>query len=249
MISVVIIGYGNVGYHLTNVFINAKNVTVNQVYNRTIHKINHLANLVAITDNLDDLKEADVYIIAVSDDFIGSISSKITNKNAFVVHTSGSVFIENLKNAGRKGVFYMLQSFSKDKTVDFSKIPFCLEAQSNEDFKILEQLAISIGEKIYQIDSLQRSKLHVAAVYVNNFVNHMYKIGNDICQENNIPFEILHPLIQETTLKITHLSPKEAQTGPAKRNDPQTIKKHLAIINKEQKEIYKLLTKSIFNNG
>ena len=103
---------------------------------------------------------------------------------------------------------------------------------------------------MFNIDSNQRKSLHIAAVFVCNFVNHLYKIGNEICNENNIDFEILKPLIQETANKILKLSPEEAQTGPAKRNDSTTINKHLAILTDEnQKEIYKLLTKSIIDNG
>lgn len=245
MISVVIIGYGNVGHHLTTAFLKAENVYLKQVYNRSVEKINHLANKLSVIDNLGKLTEADVYIIAISDDYITEVSSKITSKNAFVVHTSGSVSLNSLQNKGRKGVFYPLQSFSKDKKVDFNQIPFCLESENENDTAILERLASSIGKKTYRINSEQRQSLHVTAVFVNNFVNHLYKIGNDICEEYNVPFEILHPLIKETALKLDELSPRNAQTGPARRNDHETIKNHLNLLNKKQQEIYNLLTKSI----
>ena len=247
MISVVIIGYGNVAQHLTTAFLQADNVVVAQVYSRTLAKINHLKDVISITNRLDSLKEADIYIIAVSDDAITDVSYKIDNKNALVVHTSGSVLMQSLKNKGRKGVFYPLQSFSKDKKVNFNEIPFCLEAENDKDLALLTQLANSIGKKIYRINSKQRQQLHVAAVFVNNFVNHMYKIGNDICEEYDVPFEVLHPLIKETAAKIEVLTPKEAQTGPAKRNDEKTIENHIRLLNKKQKEIYKLLTQSIQN--
>ncbi len=107
----------------------------------------------------------------------------------------------------------------------------------------LETLAKSIGNKIYPINSEQRKTLHVAAVFVNNFTNHMYKIGNDICIENNVPFEILQPLIKETASKIKELSPEKAQTGPAIRNDKKTIKNHLNLLNKNQQKIYKIINK------
>ncbi|WP_322790497.1 Rossmann-like and DUF2520 domain-containing protein [Tenacibaculum tangerinum] len=154
-----------------------------------------------------------------------------------------------LQNSGPKGVFYLLQSFSKDKEVNFNEIPFCLEAENKEDLQLLETLAKSIGKNIYHINSEQRKQLHVAAVFVNNFTNHMYKIGADICNEHRVPFEVLQPLIQETAQKIITLSPEAAQTGPAKRNDQKTIQEHLALLNTEQKEIYKLITKSIQNHG
>lgn len=247
MISVVIIGYGNVAHHLINAFSEAKKVNLIQIYNRSIKKIEHLKEKKNITNNLQDLKKANIYIISVSDDAIEEVSSKIDIENAFVVHTSGATSIQKLKNTGRKGVFYMLQSFSKNKKVDFNKIPFCLETENKADLLLLEELASSIGKKIYHISSEQRKQLHVAAVFVNNFTNHLYKIGNDICKKNGIPFEILYPLIKETASKVENLSPIEAQTGPAKRNDGKTIKNHLDLLNTEQQTIYKLLTQSIQN--
>jgi predicted short-subunit dehydrogenase-like oxidoreductase (DUF2520 family) len=111
-------------------------------------------------------------------------------------------------------------------------------------------VANSISDSVYEINSGQRKALHVAAVFVNNFTNNLYKIGNDICTENNIPFEILLPLIKETAEKITRLSPLEAQTGPAIRNDEKTIYSHLEFLtNENQKKIYKILTQSIQHNG
>lgn len=249
MIRVTIIGGGNVATHLAKAFSKTKDVSLVQVYARNIQQIAHLKQDVAITNNLDLLMDADIYIIAISDDAISEISSKIDKKNSLVVHTSGSASLDSLNNNGRKGVFYLLQSFSKDKEVYFDEIPFCLEAENKEDFKILEKLAKSIGKKIYSINSQQRKSLHAAAVFVNNFTNHMYKVGADICKEHQVPFEVLHPLIKETAQKITTLSPEESQTGPAKRNDQETIQNHLALLTKEQQEIYQLITKSIQNNG
>lgn len=229
MISVLLVGKGNVASHLYKAFLNTDAIRVTQISSR----------------QLDIIPQADVTIIAVSDDAITKVSSKINN--GFVVHTSGSVALNDLHNKTKKGVFYMLQTFSKDKKVDFSEVPFCLEAEHINEYKILEQLAKSIGEKIYVINSEQRKTLHLAAVFVNNFTNHLYKIGNDICKENNVPFEILHSLIKETASKIETLSPEKAQTGPAIRNDEKTIKNHLNLLDKNQQEIYKIFTKSIQN--
>ena len=249
MIKIAIIGGGNVATHLVNAFSKTKEVALVQMYARNITQIEHLKHKTPITNSLDLLVDADIYIIAVSDDAIANVSSKIDKKNSMVLHTSGSVTINTLKNNGRKGVFYLLQSFSKDKNVNFDEIPFCLEAENKQDLVLLESLAKSIGKKIYHINSAQRKQLHVAAVFVNNFTNHMYKIGADICEKHQIPFEILHPLIQETSAKITELTPKNAQTGPAKRNDRKTIKNHLDLLTEKQQEIYQLITKSIQNNG
>ena len=227
MISVVIIGNGNIATHLESAFLKVDTIRVTQINSR----------------KLENIPEADITILAVSDDAIADVSSKITN--SFVVHTSGSSSIEDLKNTSNKGVFYMLQTFSKDKEIDFSKIPFCLEAENKEDYLLLETLAKAIGIKVYTINSEQRKAIHVAAVFVNNFTNHLYKIGNDICEENKVPFEILQPLIDETSQKIKTLSPKKAQTGPAIRNDKKTIENHLELLNIEQQRIYKILTQSI----
>ncbi|GFD83083.1 hypothetical protein KUL118_59450 [Tenacibaculum sp. KUL118] len=249
MIKVAIIGGGNVATHLANAFSKTNEVSLVQMYARNIEQIEHLKEVTPITNSIELLTEADVYIIAVSDDAIGDVSRKIEQKNGLVVHTSGSVAMQSLQNSGRKGIFYLLQSFSKDKDVNFDEIPFCLEAENEEDLQLLEPLAKSIGKKVYRINSEQRKRLHVAAVFVNNFTNHMYKIGADICNEYQVPFEVLLPLIRETAQKITELSPKAAQTGPAKRNDQKTIQNHLALLNAEQQEIYKLITKSIQQNG
>ena len=118
-----------------------------------------------------------------------------------------------------------------------------------EDYKIIEKIAQSISKVVYPIDTKQRKALHVSAVFVNNFVNHLYQIGNEICIENKVPFDILKPLIQETAEKIQTLTPLEAQTGPAKRKDMHTIASHIDFLQDEnQKAIYTLLTQSIQNN-
>lgn len=247
MIKVTIIGNGNVASHLTDAFLKASEVSLIQIYARKLSSISQLKSVTTITNSFDDILAADVYIIAVSDDAIGEVSSRIPKNNGLVVHTSGSFDMHTLQCNHRKGVFYPLQSFSKDKKVNFNTIPLCLEAEYEKDMKLLEQLAFAIGEKIYHINSKQRQQLHVSAVFVNNFVNHMYKIGYDICKAYNVPFEVLHPLIAETTAKINTMAPIDAQTGPAKRNDLKTIANHLTLLNTAQQEIYNTITKSIQN--
>lgn len=248
MISVVILGAGNVAFHLTNEMLNNKEINLIQVYNRSIKPINYLSKKTAITTNIKELKEADIYIISISDDSIEKFSSNLKFKNKLVVHTSGSIEMNQLKSNSNKGVFYPLQTFSKSKKVAFKNIPICIEADNKKNKLLLTTLANLISNKVYSINSKQRKKLHVAAVFVNNFVNYMYKIGHDICIENNIPFEILHPLILETAKKIESLNPEDAQTGPAIRNDVTTIKNHTQLLDKDTKEIYQLLTNSIINS-
>lgn len=248
MIKVVLIGSGNVAQHLIQVLLQAKNVDLVQAFARNPNHLSHLLPSTKITSDYQKIAEADLYIISISDNAIAEVSEQLPFENRLVVHTSGSSDITVLSDKNRKGVFYPLQTFSKNKAIDFTPIPMCLEAENQNDYQILEQVAKSLSQKVFAISSEQRRSLHVSAVFVCNFVNHLYQIGNQICEENNIPFEVLHPLIQETAQKIKELSPSEAQTGPAVRNDTKTIEKHLAFLeNENYKKIYELLTQSIQN--
>lgn len=254
MIKVSIIGSGNVAQHLIvalqNSIINGAEIELVQVFARQKTTLSHLLDFNKITDNWSALAEADLYIIAVSDDAISTVSEQIPYKNKLVVHTSGGISLEAIASNNRKGVFYPLQTFSKNKAIDFKTVPICIESQNASDYQLLQKVAQTISYSVFAINSEQRKALHLAAVFVNNFTNHLYKIGNDICIENNLPFEILSPLIQETAEKITQLSPNEAQTGPAIRNDNATINAHLSFLSDEnQKNIYKILTQSIQNDG
>lgn len=250
MISVSIIGSGNVAQHLISVFQQTENLVLQQVFSRNPMTLSHLISAEKIISNYNDLKPANIIIIAVSDDAISEVSNQIALTDQFVVHTSGSVGLEALNTKNRRGVLYPLQTFSKAKKVNFREVPLCLETETETDYQLLEMLSSAVSDKVFKIDSLQRQSLHVAAVFSCNFVNHLYQLGNEICEANNVPFEILYPLIQETADKIKTLSPLEAQTGPAKRNDQKTIAKHLSFLQDENKKtIYQLLTQSIQNNN
>lgn len=250
MIKIILIGSGNVAQHLITAFAKSKKIDIVQVFARQKENLSHLLDSSKITTNYNDLVEADLYIISVSDDAIASISSKLPFKNRLVAHTSGSVTLNSLDKKNRRAVFYPLQTFTKEKAIDFSEIPFCLESENDSDLELLEKVAKTISKNTFKTDEKQRKALHVSAVFVNNFVNEMYRIGNEICEENKVPFEILKPLILETVNKVMTLSPKEAQTGPAKRNDKQTIDAHLDFLsNENHATIYKILTQSIQNNG
>jgi predicted short-subunit dehydrogenase-like oxidoreductase (DUF2520 family) len=245
MIKVILLGSGNVATHLFQAFSKVDEIEVVQVFSRTISK-DFPENIQ--TSDFTEIREADIYIICVSDNAIASVSNQLQFENRLVVHTSGSTDINVLDSKNRNGVFYPLQTFTKNKAVDFSQIPICIETEVPSDFEIIEKLAKSVSNSVYLINGNQRKALHVSAVFVCNFTNHLYTIGNTICLENNIPFEILQPLIKETAKKIKSLSPSEAQTGPAVRNDKKTIEKHIDFLtNENQKEIYKILTKSIQN--
>lgn len=250
MIRITLIGSGNVAQHLIKAFTKSEGIEIGQVFSRKKESLVHLIDSDKIVTNLSDFKEADLYVIAITDDAIAEVSAQLPFQNQLVVHTSGTSSIEFLNSKNRKGVFYPLQTFSKNKTVDFSVIPICLEAENETDYRILETVAKSISNAVFSISSEQRKALHVSAVFVNNFTNHLYKIGQEICNEHHMSFEILKPLIQETADKIKTLNPIDAQTGPAKRNDYGTIEAHLNYLtNENQKQIYKILTQSIQHNG
>ena len=244
MIKIALIGSGNVAQHLISAFGESDQTQVVQVFSRSKFE----SESIPVIHNLGELAEADLYIISVSDDAIAEISSQLPFENRLVAHTSGSVSINALDPKNRKAVFYPLQTFSKNRATDFKVIPICIETEWESDFDLVQKTAESISGKVFPISSEQRKAIHVSAVFVNNFVNHLYKIGNDICNEHQVPFEILQPLIRETAEKITTLSPKDAQTGPAKRNDIQTINAQLDFLSDEnQRNIYKILTQSIQN--
>jgi predicted short-subunit dehydrogenase-like oxidoreductase (DUF2520 family) len=247
MISVIILGAGNIATHLFKAFNKAENISVNQWFNRSLKTIDTYKNSVEITDDLSKLKEADIYILAVSDDAISDLSSKLPFNNKLVVHTSGSVSVYDLDKKNNRGVLYPLQTFSKNAEIDFINVPICIETIDKKNYPILKKLVLSIGSPAKKINSDQRKVLHLAAVFVNNFTNQLYRIGHEITESEGAEFDILKPLILETAKKIESLSPYMAQTGPAKRNDKKTIKRHLKQLenNSHHQDIYKLLTASI----
>lgn len=246
MLKVIIIGSGNVAQHLIRAFEKSASAEIVQAYARHPEKLSGILSPDRVIDSLEDLIDADAYIISVSDDAIADITAKLPFEGRFVAHTSGSVDLVQADAKNRRGVFYPLQTFSKSRPVDFSKVPFCLEAEHEPDYAILDKLAAALSPIRYVINSKQRQALHVAAVFVNNFTNHLYALGNDICKENNMPFDILKPLIAETAAKVQELAPLQAQTGPAVRHDAHTIARHLAFLEDDnQKNIYRILTQSI----
>ena len=246
MTTIVFLGFGNLNFHLINTLYKHNKDSVIQVYNRSEINLNKELNKIPFTTDLSKIKEADLYIIGIPDDAIAAFSETLPLKNKLVVHTSGSVSMEALSKRNRKGVFYPLQTFSKNREVNFNTIPICIEAKEETDLELLTNLGNSLSEKVVEIDSDERSKLHLAAVFVNNFVNHLYAIGDDILGNNELSFDLLHPLIEETASKVKTLSPSEVQTGPARRGDQKTIEKHLHLLKEgPESELYQQLTESL----
>lgn len=250
MISITIIGSGNVAHHLAKAISDSPELELVQIAMRNSSNAPSSIEPSKITTDFSDLKEADLYLVAVSDESIENVINLLAQPDRLIAHTSGTSDLNVSAASYRKGVFYPLQTFSKSKEVLFETVPICLEATSDFDYHLLEKVAGALSNSVYSISSEQRKSLHVAAVFVCNFVNHLYTQGEAICTDNNIDFSILKPLILETANKIMSVAPSEAQTGPAKRKDTLTINNHLHFLTDEnQKEIYKLLTQSIINHG
>ena len=250
MINVVLLGAGNVGTHLYRALHKANNIRLVQWYNRSSGGVNVANNQVNMTNDLNCVAEADLYLVAVTDSALPEISQAIGQRKGVIAHTAGSISMNELNDHENHGVFYPLQTFSKQKQLDFSQIPLCLEANSEENLALLKKVAGALGGPIHLINSSQRKALHIAAVFVNNFVNHLYTIGSELCEEQQLPFDVLLPLIQETANKINSLAPQEAQTGPAKRGDKIILNEHLKQLNNpKQREIYTLLSAAIQHHG
>lgn len=245
MISITILGSGNVAQNLFEAFLASNNVSITQVVGRNISNLDFFKGRVNLATYTDELQLADVYIMAISDDAIGAVAAKLKLKG-LLVHTSGAVGLSDLKNHKRIGVFYPLQTFTLGKFLNFSDIPICVESNSEDDLELLKRLGSTLSTRVTAISSEQRKALHVSAVYVNNFTNYMYTIGQDICLQNEVEFSMLQPLIKETAEKITTIKPFDAQTGPAKREDQKTLHAHLNLLDdKNHREIYTLLSNSI----
>ncbi len=244
MTKITMIGAGNLATHLSRALLHADHEIV-QVYSRTEESASILANDLKCpyTSDLNSIISSELAIIAVKDDAIEEVEKHIYFPK---VHTSGTKDMDSLSNS-KIGVFYPLQTFSKNSNMDFKNIPICIEANDSSFYKLINNLACSITSSVYKLDSEQRKQLHLAAVIACNFSNLMYRFSENICKEHSIPFEILQPLIIETANKIQSLPPSKAQTGPAQRGDELTIKKHIAALvgNDELQRIYETLSNSI----
>lgn len=246
MISVVIVGTGNVAQNLVNAFDKANDVTIEQVIGRNQQKLAFVNNKALKSTNFDTIVAADIYILAISDDAISSVAPNFKDINGILVHTSGATSIAALNTAKRPGIFYPLQTFTKDKIIPFDEIPMCIEATTENDLKLLNKLGNTLSNNVVELDSQQRKTLHVSAVFVNNFTNYMYTVGAEICSEHQLNFKLLQPLIKETAAKLDKITPLEAQTGPAKRGDQKTLHNHLKLIkDKHHRELYTLLSNAI----
>ena len=250
-LNIVLIGAGNVAWHLAQELQN-KGQNILQIYNRSVEPAIDLSSKLGcdFTTRIADIsQDADLYILAIKDSAIEDLARNINLKGKLVVHTSGAIE-QDVIPTKRRGVFYPLQTISKEKKLNFKTIPFCIEASKSEDYNLLMRLATLLSPMVYNINSHQRKVLHVAAVFACNFSNFMYMIADDILHKEDIPLDILQPLIKETAAKIKRHKPKGVQTGPAIRKDSETIEKHFEYLKEgNYYDIYKLLTESIISEN
>ncbi len=251
--TVSIIGSGNVATALGIALFNT-GINILEVFSPNISNSKLLAKRVKCNyiDNIEKINTAsDLYIIATPDKEISGVITNLKGIAGIVTHTSGSQPLEILiGNNQRYGVFYPLQTFTKNKTVDFREVPICIEGSDNATSGLLIALANKISNNVVLLNSEQRQYLHLTAVAVNNFTNQLYYHAHTVLSEKGIDFSLLHPLIKETASKIREVNPAEAQTGPARRNDTSTIKKQLELLAEfpEFRDIYKLLSDQIIKN-
>lgn len=226
---------------------------IHQVYSRSPEPGRSLTRITRapLVSRLEELDvDADLYILAVSDDAIADIVSSLNIAKKLLVHTSGTVPMDVLKKATENcGVIWPLQSFSHKRGVDLGKTPVCIEASNDTSMNAIADFSGKLFGEVYPASSHQRSLIHLAAVVAGNFTNLMYLISEEILKKAEMPVDILYPIIRETALRVTEQPPGDTQTGPAIRKDLKTIERHLELLNDEpeKKEIYGLLSRFIMN--
>jgi predicted short-subunit dehydrogenase-like oxidoreductase (DUF2520 family) len=252
--KIIIVGAGNVAWHLA-IELEKQGHHITEVYSRHVANAKLLSQQLyeaRATNQLDFLaSDADIALVAVADDALGEVVAALRlPPDVILAHTSGTQTMEILKVSTENiGVFYPLQTFTKSKNISFAAIPICIEAANKEALDSLGELATSLSQEVYVLDSEQRKALHIAAVVACNFTNHLLGIAKEILDDKDMDFEMLFPLIQETISKAMSMNPKDAQTGPAKRGDTKVISKHLLYLEEypTYKAIYQTITDSIAN--
>ncbi|MCQ2203209.1 MAG: DUF2520 domain-containing protein [Bacteroidales bacterium] len=260
---IVIIGTGNVAYHFMKALYAAQHEVI-CVASRTYEHALHFARMADelshesdngcscnATDNVSLVPaDADLYLIAVSDDAISDVSQRMPSVKGVVVHTSGATPIDVLQSHKHRAVIYPCQTLSRADVVDFAHLPLMVEAVDAESEHVAVSFASSLSNNVGRATSEQRLHIHLAAVLVSNFTNHLIALAKQHSDNNGIDYRVLKSLVCQTVDKAFRMDPVEAQTGPAIRHDEVTINRHLQMIDDASvKEIYKLLTHSIQNHS
>ena len=245
-----LIGTGNVATALAREILKHESLTLVKLIGRDQNKLPKDLITIPFSNQLNALPKCDMILIAVSDRAIQEVSNQLPLTDAVVAHTSGASSLDLLSNHKYRGVFYPLQTFSKEQQLNWSEIPILWEGnnkQVNEKLKTLSQLLSPLATLS---DEKQRLSMHLAAVVVNNFTNHLYAEAHRFCKSKHVNFELLVPLIEETTRKIKQLDPRKSQTGPASRGDMQTIQRHKTVpMTEELSDIYSLFTSQLLNRN
>lgn len=249
------IGSGNLAWHLAPALDNAGYI-VREVYSRNPSHAEALTGRLYQADvkaSLDfSTSKSRLFIIATTDDNIQDVVKDIVLPDgATLIHTSGSQPLSMLQfaAAANTGVLYPLQTFSKNKRIDFKTVPVFIESSNEEVEKLLMTLAGAISTKVRKITSEERKALHVAAVFASNFPNHMLTVAKMILQENSLDFELIKPLILETINKSLSIGPEQAQTGPAIRSDLEILDHHLEFLQSDPRvaELYRVISQHIID--
>ncbi len=247
--KITLIGTGNVATVLGRKFVQAGHEVL-QVYGRQQEVATQLAEELhssAVTDLHSLHPSAELYIIAVADAAIPQVAAALSLNHGIVVHTAGSVSKEVLRECSEYyGVLYPLQSMRKEMDV-LPDIPFLVDANTDAAIEQLKGIAHTLSGQVQVADDEQRLKLHLAAVMVSNFTNHLYALADDYCREEKVDFRLLIPLITEVAQRLHRWPPAEMQTGPAVRDDEGTIRKHLDLLKDHTalRNLYRLFTDSI----
>ncbi len=252
--KIILIGAGNLATNLGKALLQAGHDII-QVYSRTMNHAQQLATLVGAMpiDSFDLLaKDADAYIISVKDDALAELIPQVVKgrEEKLFMHTAGSMPMDLFQGmALHYGVFYPMQSFSKQKEVDFNKIPCFVEGNDEYTLHAIRNLASSVSNRVYELSTEDRKYLHLSAVFACNFVNHCYALSADVLEKHGIPFDVMLPLIDETAEKVHTMHPKDAQTGPAVRFDENVIRAQANLLkyNPIVKDIYERMSLSIRN--
>jgi len=249
---VVLIGAGNLATNLGKALARQEDIEVVQVFSRTIESATKFASLLncqPVNAYEQVAGDADLYVVSVKDKVLPAVIERVCKgrRQAVFVHTAGSMPMSLFEHhADHYGVFYPMQTFSKDKEVDFKEIPCFVEASDEVAMAAIRRLA-SVTEHVRELSSSDRKYLHLAAVFACNFVNHCYALSAEVLRSRGIPFEVMLPLIDETARKVHHLPPLDAQTGPAVRFDQNVIDMQEAMLDDElTRELYEKLSKSIY---
>ncbi|NLT04498.1 MAG: DUF2520 domain-containing protein [Bacteroidales bacterium] len=250
---ITLIGAGRVANHLGPALFKAGH-RFEQVYSRTMAHASELADTLGAeaVDQPAAIKPgADLYLCALSDDALTTVLDEMPLNqwdNPLLVHTAGSLPLSLLAPyTNRAGVLYPLQTFSPNRPLDLTSLPLFVEATDDTTLQMISALATDISGVVKPLASEKRLTLHLAAVYACNFVNHLYGVAGELLEEDGLDFSLLLPLIDETAAKVHDLAPREAQTGPAVRNDRRVIDKHLLLLanHPEKAALYKLLSEHI----